>query len=68
MNRLILAIWTMLLGMGVPAANDYPKLQLDNGEIRVSIFLPDAERGYYRGTRFDWSGIIERVEYDGHRF
>jgi hypothetical protein len=46
----------------------HPKLELDNGEIRVSIFLPDAERGYYRGTRFDWSGIIERVDHRGHRF
>ncbi len=50
------------------ASNDYPKIQLDNGEIQVSVYLPDAERGYYRGTRFDWSGIIERVNYRGHRF
>jgi hypothetical protein len=34
----------------------------------VALYLPDAERGYYRGTRFDWSGMVERVEYDGHRF
>lgn len=48
--------------------NDYPGLSLDNGYLKVSIFLPDAERGYYRATRFDWSGIIERVDYAGHRF
>ena len=48
--------------------DDYPRLQLGNGVLSVSIFLPDAERGFYRGTRFDWSGIIERVEYAGHRF
>jgi hypothetical protein len=34
----------------------------------VSLHLPDAEHGYYRGTRFDWSGLIEAVEYAGHRF
>jgi len=50
------------------ADNDYPRVLLDNGSIQVSIFLPDSRRGYYRGTRFDWSGIIERVDYDGHRF
>lgn len=56
------------LSMCASAASDYPKLELDNGEIQVSIYLPDASRGYYRGTRFDWSGIIERVDYRGHRF
>jgi len=50
------------------AESGYPRLQLDNGYLRVSIYLPDAERGYYRGTRFDWSGIIGRVDYAGHRF
>lgn len=50
------------------AATDFPRLRLDNGIIAVSIFLPDAQTGYYRGTRFDWSGIIERVDYRGHRF
>ncbi len=47
---------------------DYPKLELDNGQLRVSVYLPDAEHGYYRGTRFDWSGIIESVETANHRF
>ena len=54
--------------MSVFAAVDYPGLELDNGVIQVSIYLPDAERGHYRGTRFDWSGIIERVDYADHRF
>ena len=49
-------------------STDYPRLELDNGVLRVSMYLPDAERGYYRGTRFDWSGLIERVECHGHRF
>ena len=46
----------------------YPKVKLTNDIIDVSIFLPDAENGYYRGTRFDWSGIIENVTYNGHTF
>jgi hypothetical protein len=52
----------------LPLADAYPRVSLDNGEISVSVFLPDTIRGYYRGTRFDWSGIIERVDYAGHRF
>ena len=54
--------------MDVFATMEFPRLELDNDIIRVTIFLPDAERGYYRGTRFDWSGIIERVDYAEHRF
>ena len=30
--------------------------------------MPDAENGYYRATRFDWSGIISSLEYKGHNF
>ena len=61
-------ILSLLLGSTAVADADFPRLQLDNGHLQVSIYLPDAERGYYRGTRFDWSGIIERVDYAGHRF
>ena len=48
--------------------SEYPKLELENGEVRVSIYLPDAVHGYYRGARFDWSGIVERVDTARHRF
>jgi hypothetical protein len=54
-------------GVALPQT-DFPRARLTNGEIEVSILLPDAERGYYRGTRFDWSGIIEHVHYRGHSF
>lgn len=46
----------------------YPKLELHNGEIRVSVYLPDPVHGYYRGARFDWSGIVEHVDTRHHRF
>ena len=47
---------------------EYPKVELNNGRIRVSVYLPDRVHGYYRGTRFDWSGIIEYVDTARHRF
>lgn len=68
MTRSLIAACVLFSSMPGAADNDFPRLVLDNGEITVSLYLPDAERGYYRGTRFDWSGIIERVDYDGHRF
>ena len=50
------------------AGNDFPRVRLDNGVLAVSVYLPDVETGYSRGTRFDWAGIIESVEHAGHRF
>jgi hypothetical protein len=41
---------------------------LGNGLIHLRLHLPDAEKGYYRGTRFDWSGVIEDLEYAGHNY
>jgi len=36
----------------------YPHVVLTNGIIETSVFLPDAERGFYRSTRFEWSGMM----------
>ncbi|MGA8596144.1 MAG: hypothetical protein WB676_15610 [Bryobacteraceae bacterium] len=45
-----------------------PQTQISNGVITAAIYLPDAQKGYYRGTRFDWSGVIGRLEYAGHNY
>ena len=44
----------------------YPETKISNGVLRASIYLPDAERGFYRGTRFDWAGVMGTLEYHGH--
>ena len=49
-------------------AADFPEVDISNGLIKARIHLPDAEKGYYRGTRFDWSGQIPDLEYQGHTF
>jgi len=49
-------------------ATDAPQAKLDNGVLKVQFYLPDAEKGFYRGTRFDWSGVIGSLEYKGHRY
>src|SRR5579872_7477587 len=46
----------------------FPEAWLSNGEIKARIYLPDPVRGYYRATRFDWSGVIASLEYHGHNF
>jgi hypothetical protein len=47
---------------------DHPKAQLSNGELDALVFLPDTAQGYYRSTRFDWSGVVGCVSYKGHTF
>jgi hypothetical protein len=46
----------------------YPHKVLSNGLVKLTVEFPDARRGYYRGPRFDWSGMIVRAEYRGHSF
>jgi hypothetical protein len=52
-----------------PAAveSSFPTDTIQNEHLTMVLFTPDFEKGYYRGSRFDWSGIIERVEFAGHR-
>jgi hypothetical protein len=46
----------------------FPQTEISNGIIHAVILLPDANKGYYRGTRFDWSGNIASLEYKGHNY
>jgi len=51
----------------VPHA-DHPKARLKNGDLDAVVFLPDPEKGYYRASRFDWSGVVGCLSYKGHTF
>jgi hypothetical protein len=57
-----------LLICGTLSAQDYPKAEITNGIIRAELMLPDAQHGSYQGTRFDWSGIISSLQYQGHEY
>ncbi len=58
------AITTMLMS----AADAVPEARISNGTVEARFYLPDAQRGYYRGTRFDWAGVISRLEFKGHNY
>jgi hypothetical protein len=47
---------------------DHPHVTIRSGKTEAVLFLPDAANGYYRATRFDWSGIVACVAYKGHKF
>lgn len=46
----------------------YPQTQISNDKVTMKLYLPDPEEGYYRATRFDWSGIIFSFQYKGHEY
>lgn len=64
----ILAVTFLTLSIGILAAADFPNAEIANGQIRAKIYLPDAHHGYYRGTRFDGSGIVFSLQYKGHDY
>jgi len=47
---------------------EMPQAGISNGLITVKLYLPDAGQGYYRGSRFDWSGVIPELKYQGHDY
>ena len=53
------------IGLSVAAAQN-PTASISNGQIKATVYLPDAEKGFYKGTRFDWSGQVASLVYQGH--
>jgi hypothetical protein len=58
----------LLLCSGAARAAEFPSAEISNGVVRAKLYLPDPERGYYRGTRFDWSGVVFSLECNGHQY
>jgi len=65
MTRLLLAFGLFVFGF-VSQAADYPTHTMKSDQLTVTVYLPDAEKGFYRGTRFDWSGVLG-VEFGKHK-
>ncbi len=45
-----------------------PKARISNGAVSAVVYLPDSKNGYYRSTRFDWSGVVGCLAYKGHTY
>ncbi len=48
--------------------SDFPKAVVSNGPIQAVVYLPDPVKGYYRSTRFDWSGVVPCLTFKGHTY
>lgn len=57
-----------LLTVAVTQAQSPPEVTISNGIIEARLYLPDEQHGYYRGTRFDWAGVIFELTYQGHNY
>jgi hypothetical protein len=68
MRQLSLAFAAVCLLPVVALAEEFPRHVLARGDLKLTLYLPDAARGYYRGTRFDWSGVVALGEWKGHTF
>src|SRR5690606_17914423 len=58
----------MLAGPLSGQAADHPEAEITNGLLTARMYLPDPVAGYYRSTRFDWSGAIYSLRHAGHEY
>jgi hypothetical protein len=56
----------LIPAFGALFAADHPQAEISNGLVKAKLYLPDSAAGFYRGTRFDWSGVISNLEAGGH--
>ena len=65
-NRVCILIVVLLAATATSAAP--PQRTITNGTLVAKMYLPDPKQGYYRGTRFDWTGVIHSLTHAGHEY
>ena len=68
MLKTSLVLTFLALSNTILSGAHFSDVTITNGEIRARIYLPDRNRGFYRGTRFDWSGVIHSLQFGGHDY
>src|SRR6195952_2524900 len=66
-SLLLISAFAVLL-ISSTTQTEFPQADITNGIIHARLYIPDAEKGYYRSTRFDWSGVMPSLEYRGHTY
>jgi len=51
----------------VSALDNLPHRDISNGIVSAKVYLP-GEGGFYRGTRFDRTGVVTHATFKGHDF
>lgn len=65
--KLCISLTLIVAGSSIAFA-EAPKATMDNGILHATVYLPDPVNGFYRGTRFDWSGVIGDLTFAGHHY
>lgn len=70
MNQLLKeGLFTLVLVLSAPAwAASSPTAELVRGDLALTVALPDSEKGFYRGSRFDWGSHIVSATFAGVEF
>ena len=68
MKHVIIFIVTIFCLSSQNIWSEAPQTEISNGLITAKLYLPDSKNGYYRGSRFDWSGVISELKYKGHDY
>ena len=68
MSALALLLSLLLVAASQDASPVYPQAEITSPRLQVTVHLPDPHSGYYRGTRFDWSGAIASLRWQGHEY
>ena len=68
MKKIFLLVFAFSLFIAATTVDDAPEARITNGIISAKLYLPDAKKGYYQGTRFDWSGVIPSLTYKNHNY
>ncbi|HYZ87091.1 MAG TPA: hypothetical protein VE621_21930, partial [Bryobacteraceae bacterium] len=68
MMRRLLQLFLCATAFAIAVFGQYPEATITNGVVTAKLYLPDAEKGYYRGTRFDWSGQVYSLTTGGHEY
>jgi hypothetical protein len=68
MHRKMLTLIITSLMSFAPAWSAPPEMQITNGIVSLRVYVPDAATGFYRGTRFDWSGVVAALHYKSHNY
>ncbi len=66
-RRFIAVVCVAFLSCALASAAP-PSVELRSAAMTAVVYLPDAKDGYYRSSRFDWSGMVAAAKVGGHQF
>lgn len=49
-------------------SSESPAVHIGIDTLSATIYLPEEQNGYYRGTRFDWNGVWGALRWGRHRY